>query len=85
MAGLATAFGSGAMTNSFPNLEEANVALIIGSNTTEQHPIIGTHLMKMQQKGTKLIVADPRFTQIAQVADLYLRQKPGTDLAWITA
>ena len=83
VAGLATAFGSGAMTNSFPNLEEANVALIIGSNTTEQHPIIGTHLMKMQQKGTKLIVADPRFTQIAQVADLYLRQKPGTDLAWI--
>jgi len=71
------------MTNSFPDLEEAEVVLITGSNTTEQHPIIGTRLSRMQARGTKLIVADPRFTQIAQIADLYLRQKPGTDLAWL--
>ena len=83
MAGLATAFGSGAMTNSFPDLEEAEVVLITGSNTTEQHPIIGARLVRMQARGTKLIVVDPRFTQIAQIADLYLRQRPGTDLAWL--
>jgi formate dehydrogenase alpha subunit len=83
VAGLATAFGSGAMTNAFPDLEEADVILITGSNTTEQHPIIGTRLIQMKEQGTRLIVADPRFIQIAQAADLYLRQKPGTDLAWL--
>lgn len=71
------------MTNSFPDLEEAQVVLITGSNTTEQHPIIGTRLIRMQAKGARLIVADPRFIQMAQVADLYLRQKPGTDPAWL--
>lgn len=70
------------MTNSFPDLEEAQVILITGSNTTEQHPIIATRLIKLQDKGAKIIVIDPRYTQIAQIADIYLRQKPGTDLAW---
>ncbi len=83
MAGLATAFGSGAMTNAFPDMEEAEVVLIIGSNTTEQHPIIGTRLIRMQQQGKRLIVADPRSIQIALIADLYLRQRPGTDVAWL--
>ena len=71
------------MTNAFPDLEEADVVLITGSNTTEQHPIIGTRLIQLMEQGTRLIVVDPRFIQIAQVADLYLRQKPGTDLAWL--
>jgi formate dehydrogenase alpha subunit len=71
------------MTNSLPDLEEAQVVLIIGSNTTEQHPIIGTRLIRLRTKGTRLIVVDPRYTQIAQIADLYLRQKPGTDIAWL--
>jgi formate dehydrogenase alpha subunit len=71
------------MTNSFPNLEEANVVLVTGSNMTEQHPIFGTRLIRMKDKGAKIIVVDPRYTQLAQIADIYLRQKPGTDLAWL--
>ncbi len=83
MAGLATAFGSGAMTNSVPDLEQASCILIAGSNTTEAHPIIGTRLLRAQRRGARLIVADPRRTQMARCADLHLRQRPGTDIAWL--
>ncbi len=83
MAGLVTAFGSGAMTNSIPDLEQADCILVTGSNTTETHPIIGTRLLRAQRRGARLIVADPRRTQIARCADLHLRQRPGTDIAWL--
>lgn len=83
MAGLVTAFGSGAMTNSILDLEEADCILIAGSNTTETHPIVATRLLRAQRRGARLIVADPRRTQIARCADLHLRQRPGTDIAWL--
>ena len=83
MAGLATAFGSGAMTNSVPDIETADCILVVGSNTTEQHPIIGTRLLRAQRRGAKLIVADPRRIPIARCADLHLRQRPGSDIAWL--
>ncbi len=71
------------MTNSIPDLEEADVILVTGSNTTEQHPIIGTRILRAQEKGSKLIVVDPRCIQLALHADLWLRQRPGTDVAWL--
>ncbi len=71
------------MTNSVPDLERANCILITGSNTTEAHPIIGTRLLRAQRRGARLIVADPRRTQMALCADLHLRQRPGTDIAWL--
>lgn len=72
------------MTNSVPDLEEADCILIVGSNTTEQHPIIGTRILRAHEEGrTKLIVADPRRIQMAQNADLWLRQRPGSDVAWL--
>jgi formate dehydrogenase alpha subunit len=84
VAGLAASFGSGAMTNSIPDLEEADCILIVGSNTTEQHPIIGSRLLRAhEERGTKLIVVDPRHIQMAQHADLWLRQRPGSDVAWL--
>jgi formate dehydrogenase alpha subunit len=84
VAGLAASFGSGAMTNSVPDLEEADCILIVGSNTTEQHPIIGTRILRAQEeRGTKLIVADPRRIQMVMHADLWLRQRPGSDIAWL--
>ncbi len=83
MAGLVTAFGSGAMTNSIPDLEQADCILVTGSNTTETHPIIGTRLLRAQRRGARLIVADPRRIQIARCADLHLRQRPGSDIAWL--
>jgi predicted molibdopterin-dependent oxidoreductase YjgC len=81
VAGLVTAFGSGAMTNSVPELEEADCILVIGSNTTEAHPLVSTRIMRAVEKGAKLLVCDPRDIQLAQFAHLHLRHRPGTDVA----
>ncbi len=83
MAGLATAFGSGAMTNSIDEIEGSDVIFIIGSNPTENHPVIGSMIKRAVRKGTKLIVADPRNIELADMADVCLHQKPGTDVALI--
>ncbi len=71
------------MTNSTPELEDAECILITGSNTTEAHPLIGSRIFKAKEKGAKLIVIDPRRTQIGRYADLFARQRLGTDVAWI--
>jgi formate dehydrogenase alpha subunit len=81
VAGLAAAFGSGAMTNSFAELENARCLLVIGSNTTEAHPIAAKRLFRALANGSKLIVVDPRKTQIAQLAHLHVRHNLGTDVA----
>ncbi|OGP91145.1 MAG: formate dehydrogenase [Deltaproteobacteria bacterium RBG_16_48_10] len=71
------------MTNSTQELEDADCILITGSNTTEAHPLIASRIIKAKEKGAKLIVVDPRRTQIARYADVFVRQKLGTDVAWI--
>jgi formate dehydrogenase alpha subunit len=71
------------MTNSTPELEDAECILITGSNTTEAHPLIGSRILKAKEKGAKLIVIDPRRTQVARYADIFVRQRLGTDVAWI--
>jgi formate dehydrogenase alpha subunit len=81
VAGLAAAFGSGAMTNSFVELESANCILVIGSNTTVAHPIAAKRLIRAKENGARLIVADPRKTHIATLANLHVRQSLGTDVA----
>ena len=81
VGGLARAFGSGAMTNSIDEIDDARVIFVIGSNTTEQHPMIGMHMLDAVDKGATLIVADPRKTQIAAFAQIHLRHKSGTDVA----
>lgn len=83
MAGLVTSFGSGAMTNSIHEFEDARCILITGSNTTENHPLIGSRLARAKAKGATIIVIDPRKTQIANLADIYVRQNLGSDIAWI--
>ena len=71
------------MTNSIRDIaDESQCIFIIGSNTTEQHPVIGGKIRRAKRlRGAKLIVADPRRIDIVDYADLYLRHKPGTDLA----
>ena len=82
MAGLAAAFGSGAMTNSIEEFEFTDLILATGTNTTENHPIIGMKIKRaVRQHGTKLIVIDPREIDLVKYADIWLRQKPGTDVA----
>ena len=88
MSGLGTAFGSGAMTNSIDEIDlmdEKDAIFAIGTNTTECHPIIGLKLLQAKDRGTKLVVADPRKTDLAMHADVWLRQKPGTDVALLNA
>ena len=63
---------------------QAAAMLIIGSNTTEQHPVFGTMLRQaVIRRGVKLVVADPRRIDMVDFATLHLRQKPGTDIALI--
>lgn len=85
MAGLAASYGSGAMSNSMKDVaEHAKSLLIIGSNTTEQHPVFGAMLRQaVARRGARLVVADPRKIEITEFATLHLRQKPGTDVALI--
>jgi formate dehydrogenase major subunit/formate dehydrogenase alpha subunit len=82
--GLAATFGSGAMTNSISCMEQADCILVTGSNTTEQHPLIGTRIIESKVKrGAKLIVADNRKIRLAHLADLHIRWKNGTDVAFL--
>jgi len=85
VAGLATSLGSGAMTNSMDDVASQSAAIfIIGSNTTEQHPVFGAMLRQaVYHRGAKLVVADPRRIDITEFATLHLRQKPGTDVALV--
>ncbi len=85
MAGLAASFGSGAMSNSMQDIvENAASMLIIGSNTTEQHPVFGSRIRQaVLRRGVKLVVADPRKIDITEFATLHLRHRPGTDVALI--
>jgi formate dehydrogenase alpha subunit len=78
------AFGSGAMTNSIAEIRNADCIFIIGSNTTENHPVIALEVKAaVRQKKAKLIVADPRRIELADFASVWLQQKPGTDVALI--
>ena len=86
VAGLAKAFGSGAMTNSIEELRRAPVVFVIGSNTTECHPVIGILIRQAVEEGTtRLIVADPRRISLTGIAEVYLQHKSGTDVALINA
>jgi formate dehydrogenase alpha subunit len=85
VAGLAASFGSGAMTNSIGEFEEADLFFITGSNTTAQHPLIGTRILNAKERGAKIVLLDPRAVQLARFADLHLRQNIGTDVAVLNA
>ena len=85
VAGLASAFGSGAMTNSIGEIKNVQTLFIIGSNPTEAHPIVGLEMKKALGRGAKLIVCDPRKTWMARRADIHIQHKPGTDNILINA
>lgn len=69
------------MTNSIGDLKYAEVILLIGSNTSEQHPVIAAEILKGVDKGAKIIVVDPRRIFLNKFAIMHLRLKPGTDAA----
>ena len=85
ITGLVAAFGSGAMTNSQEDLEEADLLFLIGTNTNEQHPLIARRMIKAKKSGAALIVADPREILLCEYADKYLQHRPGTDVALLNS
>jgi formate dehydrogenase alpha subunit len=69
------------MSNSFTDIEKARALLIIGSNTTECHPIIARRIKNnIRSNGCRLVVADPRATELSELADIHLNHAPGTDV-----
>ncbi|WP_010900473.1 formate dehydrogenase subunit alpha [Thermoplasma acidophilum] len=85
VAGLIRTLGTAAATGSIKSLKSTQTFFVIGSNTTEQHPIIGTTIIKQKKAGKKLIVADPRRTKLASIADVFLQFKPGSDVALLNS
>ena len=82
VAGLQLAIGSSAMSNSIAEMEHLETFIVTGSNTTETHPVISNFLKRaVRQNGAKLIVIDPRKVEMTEFATLWLRQRPGTDVA----
>jgi len=71
VAGLAATFGSGAMMNSIDEIEYTDLILATGTNTTENHPVIGAKVKRaVKQQGAKLIVIDPRKMDLGKYADI---------------
>ena len=85
VAALMETIGSGAVTNTFRDVHNAEVALLTGTNTTANHPVAATFFKQAAKKGTKLIVVDPRRPDIADQAAIYCRIKPGSDVAFYNA
>ena len=85
VSGLNISFGSGASTNSYDELPSMDCILIIGSNPTEAHPIVGWRVRSAIDNGAKIIVCDPRKILPAENASIYIQQYPGTDIALINA
>jgi len=86
VTGLNAAFGCGAMTNSISCMEQADCIFVTGSNTTEQHPLIGTRIINnVVHRGARLIVSDNRSIRLARFADVHLRPLNGTDVALLNA
>ena len=83
VAGVANTWGYGAMTNSYNDMQNAKVALYIGSNAAEAHPVSMLHMLHAKETGCKMIVVDPRFTRTAAKADEYVRIRSGSDIAFL--
>lgn len=81
VVGLRKVFGSGTMTNPIPDLINSRCIFILGSNFAENHPIVSRWVLEAKDRGAYIIVADPRYTPTAQLADLYLPLNSGTDIA----
>ena len=82
VAGVANTWGYGAMTNSYNDIHNSQAMLVIGGNPAEAHPVSLAHIFRAKERNNApLIVIDPRFTRTAAHADLYVRIRPGTDVA----
>lgn len=84
-AAMKVMIGTGAATNSYADLADARGVLVIGCNPTENHPVIGSRILRAKRAGAKLIVVDPRRTELARVADVHVALRPGTNVPLLNA
>src|SRR5215210_2054514 len=82
VAALFEGVGSGAVSTTYGDIINANVAILAGTNTTANHPVASSFFKQARRRGTKLVVVDPRRERIADHADVYCQIKPGTDVAF---
>ena len=80
-AGLVAAFGLSGGTNSLDDLDRTDCILLVGANPTEAHPVVGARLKQLVRQGARLVVIDPRRTELAAVADVHLANRPGSNVA----
>ncbi len=85
VAGLKQSLGSGAMTNSAKDIFDADLILVFGADPTENHTILGGHIIQAHLRGAKLVVVDPRVTRLAKLANNHLQLKLGSNIALINA
>ncbi|GAB3754922.1 formate dehydrogenase subunit alpha [Lysobacter olei] len=79
-AALKHMLGTGAATNSFDDIEQAACFLVVGANPLENHPVVGARIRQQVRRGAQLIVIDPRRTALADIADVHLALRPGTNV-----
>jgi formate dehydrogenase alpha subunit len=81
VAAMTAAFGDGAMTNAPQEIPGADVIFVLGHNTTENHPVIAGAIKRAVRSGARIIVMDPRRTELSLLADVHLRPRGGTDVS----
>jgi len=84
-AALSRSLGGASMTNPIEDIWQTDLFLVVGSNTTETHPVIAAMIKKRVRQGARMIVVDPRYTGMAEAATLWLRVRPGTDVFLLNA
>ncbi|MEZ5878608.1 MAG: molybdopterin-dependent oxidoreductase, partial [Tepidamorphaceae bacterium] len=85
VAALMENVGSGAVTATFNEIENADVAIVIGCNPIENHPVAATYFKQFAKRGGKLIIMDPRAVALKRHASHMLQFRPGTDVAMLNA
>ncbi|MER5390519.1 formate dehydrogenase subunit alpha [Saccharopolyspora sp. NPDC002686] len=84
-AGLTASFGLAGGTNPLDDLDRADCVLLAGANPTEAHPVVGARIKQQVLAGARLVVIDPRRTELAALADVHLQARPGSNVAVFNA
>jgi formate dehydrogenase alpha subunit len=80
-----TSMGSGATSNSYQDYEEAGCLMVVGADASANHPVIAIRLRKAVQRGARLIVVNPKRIELCEQANLWIQERPGTDVALFNA
>ncbi|HEU4369473.1 MAG TPA: formate dehydrogenase subunit alpha [Methylomirabilota bacterium] len=77
--------GSGATSNSYRDYEEAGCVMVVGADASANHPVIAVRFRRAVSRGARLVVVNPKRVELCDQADLWIRQRPGTDVALFNA